>query len=81
MVAFHTPLSAVWWCIFVQQALMEADWPAKLLTSPNSAEEFAGKYSQSQFIFPLSSLLFLLPALFAQLNISLQMTVLSYSAE
>ncbi len=42
MVAFHTPLSAVWWCMFVQQALLEADWPPKLFTSPHSAEEKAG---------------------------------------
>lgn len=31
MLVFRTPLSAVWWCLFVQQALVEADWPKDLL--------------------------------------------------
>lgn len=29
MVAFHSPISAVWWCLFVQEALVAANWPGK----------------------------------------------------
>ena len=27
MVAFHSPVSAVWWTLFVQEALLNAPWP------------------------------------------------------
>ncbi len=27
MVAFHSPVSAMWWCIFVQEGLLHANWP------------------------------------------------------
>jgi adenylate cyclase len=29
MVAFHSPVSAVWWCLFAQEALLNANWPSK----------------------------------------------------
>lgn len=40
MVAFHSPVSAVWWCLFVQEALVNANWPEELLKCSYSKEEF-----------------------------------------
>jgi class 3 adenylate cyclase len=31
MVAFHSPVSAVWWCLFVQEGLLHAQWPRKIM--------------------------------------------------
>lgn len=40
MVAFRTPVTAVWWCLFCQEALMNANWPPNLLNSPFAREEY-----------------------------------------
>jgi class 3 adenylate cyclase len=40
MVAFHSPVSAVWFCCFVQEALLRAQWPPGILKSAYSMEEY-----------------------------------------
>jgi class 3 adenylate cyclase len=39
MVAFTDPVEAVKWCMDVQQALLDADWPSELLDSPDAGLE------------------------------------------
>lgn len=39
MIAFQSPLQAVHWCMFVQEALLVADWPPALLQNEHSREE------------------------------------------
>lgn len=39
MIAFQSPLAAVHWCMFVQEALLVADWPPGLLNLEHSKEE------------------------------------------
>ena len=38
-VTFFTPLDAVRWCLAVQQALLENEWPAELLKQPSGRQE------------------------------------------
>lgn len=42
MVAFHTAAQAVKWCLTVQEALVNLQWPQEILTRPAAAVELGG---------------------------------------
>lgn len=43
VVSFPTPTSALLWCLTVQQSLMYADWPAKILETEDGCEVYDDK--------------------------------------
>lgn len=43
MVSFPSPTSALLWCFYVQQQLLDADWPAEILDTKQCGEVVDGK--------------------------------------
>lgn len=81
MVAFHSPVSAVYWCLFVQEALLNAPWPGTYTEVPHCVFSLRCSFSLLFSSPPFSPPLSLLPSLLKSVYIDQLLKLSPYSKE